>query len=386
MNRDLILVSLSLMTWGLGEGMFFFFQPLYLQELGADPLKIGSILGLVGLAMAAAYLPAGYLSDHIGRRPMIYASWILGSLSTWIMVAAQSLPIFVVGMVLYGMTAFVTVPLNSYVTAARGQWTVGRTLTFISASFSFGSILGPLLGGWLGARLGLHANFRFAAFIFIVSSLIILFIRPQPVEVHPASSRLDGLRALKSDRYLRYLVLVFFIVFSLYFPQPFSQNFLQNERGIGLVMIGVLISMRSLGVVLLNLVLGQFNARLGLLLSQVAMMMFCLLILLGNGLPAYLIGYLLMGSYVTARGLITAQGRSMVESANMGVAYGLIETVNALAIILGPPLAGLIYERSPSLVYTVSLGLIGLGLWINLAWSPVGQQDLVAFEERERAK
>jgi predicted MFS family arabinose efflux permease len=386
MNRDLVLVSLSLMTWGLGEGMFFFFQPLYLQELGADPLKIGGILGLVGLAMGAAYLPAGYLSDHIGRRPMIYASWILGALSTWIMVAAQSLPIFVVGMVLYGMTAFVTVPLNSYVTTARGQWTVGRTLTLISASFSFGSILGPLLGGWLGARLGLHANFRFAAFIFIISTLIILFIRPQPVEVHPAAGRLDGLRALKSERYLQYLVLIFFIVFSLYFPQPLSQNFLQNERGINLVMIGVLISMRSLGVVLLNLVLGQFNARLGLLISQVAMMLFCLLILLGNGLPAYMAGYLLMGSYVTARGLITAQGRSLVESANMGVAYGLIETVNALAIILGPPLAGLIYERAPSLVYVISLGLIGLGLVVNLAWSPIGQQDLIAFEERERIK
>ena len=56
-SRDLILIALSLMTWGLGEGMFYFFQPLYLQELGADPLKIGTILGLVGLAMMLSYLP-----------------------------------------------------------------------------------------------------------------------------------------------------------------------------------------------------------------------------------------------------------------------------------------------------------------------------------------
>ncbi len=72
MSRDLVLIACALMTWGLGEGMFYFFQPLYLQELGADPLKIGSILGLVGLATMLAYLPAGYLSDRIGRRPLIW--------------------------------------------------------------------------------------------------------------------------------------------------------------------------------------------------------------------------------------------------------------------------------------------------------------------------
>jgi hypothetical protein len=34
MSRDLILVALALMTWGVGEGMFLFFEPLYLQEMG----------------------------------------------------------------------------------------------------------------------------------------------------------------------------------------------------------------------------------------------------------------------------------------------------------------------------------------------------------------
>jgi hypothetical protein len=36
MTRDLILVALSRFPWGLGEGMFFF-QPIYLRQLGADP-------------------------------------------------------------------------------------------------------------------------------------------------------------------------------------------------------------------------------------------------------------------------------------------------------------------------------------------------------------
>ena len=56
MARDLILIAISLFTWGLGESAFFSFQPLYLQQLGADPLRIGAILGGYGLAATLAQL------------------------------------------------------------------------------------------------------------------------------------------------------------------------------------------------------------------------------------------------------------------------------------------------------------------------------------------
>ncbi len=49
MNRDLIIVAISLATWGIGEGLFFFFQPLYLEELGANPVQIGDILSIVSI-------------------------------------------------------------------------------------------------------------------------------------------------------------------------------------------------------------------------------------------------------------------------------------------------------------------------------------------------
>lgn len=386
MSRDLILVALAMLTWGLGEGMFYFFQPLYLQELGADPLKIGAILGAVGLAMALSYLPAGVLSDHFGRRPLLILAWVMGTLSTGIMALAGSLPVLVVGMVLYGSTSFVTVPLYSYVTAARGRFSVGRALTLNSAFFNLGFIVGPLLGGLVGENLGLKANFRYAAIIFIISSTIILFIRAQPVETPLQGGPALGLRRLSQGNYGRYVALIFFVMFGMFLPQPLSQNFLQNERGISLAAIGQLISIRSTGIVILNLAFGQLNARIGYLLTQVCMGLFSLLIWLGTGYPYYMLGYLLMGSYITGRGLAIAQGRALVQSANMGLAYGMLETAMASAMVLGPPLAGWLYELNPELIYSVSLGLIGLGLVANLIFSPLKQKDLILFEEREKAQ
>jgi MFS family permease len=143
--------------------------------------------------------------------------------------------------------------------------------------------------------------------------------------------------------------------------------------------------MRSIGMVVLNLTLGQINARLGLLASQVAMGLCALLLWLGGGYPAYMVGYFLMGSYATARGMIIAQGRTLVVSANMGLSYGMIETVNALAVVFGPPLAGLLYQQKPEMVYQVAVVLIGIGLVVNLLWPAVRRRDVHAFEEKEKA-
>jgi MFS family permease len=385
-SRDLILVALSLITWGIGEGMFYFFQPLYLEKLGADPIKIGSILGVTGLAMMLAFLPAGLLSDRFGRRPLIHLAWIMGTVSTLLMAFAPSLAFFVVGMILYGGTGFVTVPLNSYTTTARGRWSVGRTITLISATFSFGSILGPLLGGWIGERYGLEMNFRVAAVFFVVSTLIIFFIRSQPVTSSASTEQLAQVRGLLNRRYITYLGLVFLIMFGLYLPQPLTPNFLQNQRDVNLMQIGQLLSARGIGVVLLNLALGQMNARLGLLVAQGCMAFFSLFIWLGGSFPVYVLAYLMMGGYTTARGLALAQGRSLVQASNMGAGYGLMETVMALAIVVGPPLAGYLYSIQPEWVYIVSLVLIVAGLAANWVYSPVRKADIQAFEERERTE
>ena len=378
MNRDLFLVALALATWGVGEGMFLLFQPLYLQELGANPVMIGAIMSVIGVAMGAAHLPAGYLADRFGRRPMLILAWVLGTIAAWIMALSKSLPAFVLGSSLYGLTSFVMVPLYSYVTAARGNWSVGRALTLISAIYNIGAILGPVLGGWVGERSGLRANFQVAAFIFIFSSLMILLIRPQPVETSSEMDQQGRWRSLLDRRLLQYAFVVFIVMFSMILPQPLSQNFLQNERGLSLAQIGRLISARSIGIVLLNLTLGQLNARLGFLISQAAMGVSAFLLWQGTGVYIYALGYLLMGSQQTARTLATAQGRILIQAANMGIAYGLLETVAALANVLAPALAGYLYSRQPSLIYSTGLICIVIAILLTVLISPIRMRDLAS--------
>jgi MFS family permease len=114
------------------------------------------------------------------------------------------------------------------------------------------------------------------------------------------------------------------------------------------------------------------------------MALFTLLIWQGSSYPIYLLAYPLMGSYITARGLAIAQARSLLHASNMGTGYGVLETVMALAIVLGPPLAGYLYSIQPEWIYIASLALILAGLAANWWLSPVHRADLQAFEEKEQ--
>ena len=62
MNRDLRLLAFSLLLWGVGEGLFFYFEPIYLERLGANPVQIGFILGLTGAAAALSHSVPAYVS------------------------------------------------------------------------------------------------------------------------------------------------------------------------------------------------------------------------------------------------------------------------------------------------------------------------------------
>jgi MFS family permease len=317
--------------------------------------------------MAAAHVPAGYLADRFGRKPVMFAAWLMGTIAAWIMALAETLPLFVIGLLAYGVTLFVVAPLNSYVTAASGRMSVGRAVTLISASFNLGAVLGPWLGGRIGDRMGLQQTYRIAAVLFVLSTLIFLFIRPQPVEARTQSHRPADL--LKNRTFLLFLFVVFLAMFAMFLPQPFSPNFLQNQRGLSVERIGWLYAMTGVGIVSLNLVLGQLKPQIGFLLSQAAVGVFALTLWMGTGLPWFAMGYFLLGGYRAARSLALARAQTLIDKVNMGLAYGITETVGTVATILAPPLAGLMYNVEPVRIFSISAGFAILAMLANGVFS-----------------
>lgn len=369
MNRNLLFVALALLLWGLGEGMFFNFVPIYLdKQFLLNKYEIGWVLGTFGFSMAITHIPAGRLADRIGRRPLLLLAWALGLVSTLIMGFALGLPLFLIGLFSYGLTAFVASPLSSYVTAARGKWPVGTVLSLTTATFGMGMVLGPLIGGWIGDNYGMRMSFFAAAVLFLLSNAFIIFIEKQPVDQHDPASPPPSLGS--NQHFIILMGVLAFAMFSMYLAQPLTPNFLEGVRGLSLSETGLIFTAGALGNSLMAILFSRFHPRRGFLFAQGLVILFALLIWKGASLPVYALGYFLLGGFRAGRPMVLAQARELVHDSQMGVTYGIMETISSIIFILTPPLAGLLFERDPMSVYPLSIGLLAVSIVISYLFSP----------------
>jgi MFS family permease len=364
MSRNLRLLALANLVAGLSEGLFVNFQPLYLQMLGADLVRIGAVLSGLGLMMTVASIPAGYLADRIGRKPLLVSAWLTGTLAIMLMSLAESLPLFVLGVLLFGAGNSVSSLWTSYATVARGQWSAGRAITFVAAGYQLGMVFGPWLGGWIGDQWGLRLNLALAAGVHAVSTALVFLVQPQAVQKAPPGE--SGWALLRLHRYRVYLTILVVAGFALYLPQPLSPNFLQNERALDLTQIGTLYALTAAGGVVLNLILGRMPMRAGFMLGQAAVLLFALLVWRGPHVYWYALGYFLLGGYKTARSLGLGQVSELVGPAKLGVALGIAQTVTSLGGLLAPLVASWLYLQDPTWMYVASIGLIAFSLAISV--------------------
>lgn len=368
MNRSLMWLGVALFTWGIGEAMFMMFQPIYLQELGAEPITIGWILGASGLIMTLVHIPSGHISDRIGRKPLLVAGWLFGIMSALTMAFAKNLSAFMIGIFLYAITAFVISPLDSYLTAARGKWSVARVITFSGICFNAGAVAGPYTGGWIGDHYGLRMVYAIAACIFIFSTIFIFMIEAQPRDHHDPEAPPANL--MTNWRYLGFLSIFFIVALAAYLPQPLTPNFLENQRGLSLTQIGTLGSIGGIGNTIFNFLLGMLDARLGFMLGQLGVVAYASLLWKGTGMGWFAIAYFMLGGFRAMRGLGVAMVRPLVHESQMGLAYGIAETVGSATILLAPPIVGYLYARDPFIMYPIGLIAIAIGFVISLIFIP----------------
>jgi len=349
--------------------MFFNFIPIYLdKQFFLSKYEIGLVLGGYGLAMAITHIPAGRLADKFGRRPLLLIAWMLGLFSTFMMGIALALPLFLFGLFCYGLTAFVAAPLSSYATAARGRWSVGTALSLTTATFNMGMVFGPVTGGWIGDHYGMRTSFLVAAAVFVFSNAFVLFIQRQPLDQHDPEDPPPSI--FRNRKFIGFMAVLALAIFAMYLAQPLTPNFLEGVRGLSLSETGLIFTVGALGNSLMAIGFSRVNPRGGFLFSQALVVLFALFIWKGAGLPLFALGYFLLGGFRAARPLAMAQAREMVHDSQMGISYGVMETISSVIFILTPPLAGILFERDPAVLYPLSIGLIAISIVVSFIFSP----------------
>jgi len=123
--------------------------PLFADRLGASALQVGLILSLYALAQLL-FLPVwGWVSDRVGRRPVLLVS-LLGTVASFVLLAlAERIETIYAARILAGFFAASIGTAQAVVTDVTPPSERAGGMGMIGAAFGAGMVVGPMLGGSL---------------------------------------------------------------------------------------------------------------------------------------------------------------------------------------------------------------------------------------------
>ena len=162
--------------------------------VGGDTADAAWWVGVFGALFAAIQFVSapiqGALSDRFGRRPVILLSCLGLGLDFVLMALAPTLWWLLVARIISGVASASFTTANAYIADITPPEQRAKSYGMIGAAFGVGFVIGPVIGGWLGA-IDLHLPFWFAAGLALLNFCYGLFVLPESLPPERRSTRFD---------------------------------------------------------------------------------------------------------------------------------------------------------------------------------------------------
>lgn len=164
-------------------GLFMIIPTFSLLATGlqhATPFKIGLALGIYSLAQATFQIPAGVLSDIIGRKKVLFIGLSLFFLGSVLAAMTDDINLLILARFLQGTGAVSAVCLAYVADSIRGS-EHGKAMAVIGVSIGSAFILSFVLGSVISASWGLSGLFVVIAGLAL-AALLFAYLLPQPAQ------------------------------------------------------------------------------------------------------------------------------------------------------------------------------------------------------------
>ena len=345
----------------IGIGLIFPIMPDLLADLGitdvSDAALYGAALASVYAVMQFLFLPIlGNVSDHVGRRPVLLIGIAALFIDYLVMGFAGSFALLFIGRLVAGIAGATVATATSYIADFSAPEDRAQNFGMIGATFGVGFIVGPALGGVLGAvdvRLPFFAAAGFSGLNFLFG----VFFLPESLMPEKRRKftwqRANPFKALTravTDRSLRRLIFVVFCMMLAGYVYPAVWSFYGKEKfGWTTDIIGYSLAGYGLGVafvqgVLIRWLLPRLGesrvVRLGIISIIVAMvgiafsihtwMIFAMILLAALG--------------EIAGPAINGMLSKLVSDGEQGDLQGVLGSIESLAAVVSPPIFALIFK------------------------------------------
>ncbi len=380
MNKALIVILATIALDAIGAGLIFPILPDLLAEVTGSR-DIGLLYGVllaVYAVMQFVFSPIlGALSDRFGRRPVLLLS-LAGALIDYLVMALSPLGwVLVAGRAIAGITSANMAVASAYITDITPTEMRAQRFGTVGAVMSLGFIIGPVIGGVLGA-FWLRAPFLAAALFNGLNLLLALFVLPESRKPSPGAFALKELNPLAplvwlwNFKALLPLVTIS-VVFGLVAAIPGTIWVLYGAERFGwdTVQMGLSFSVFGVcGALVQALLVGPLSRRfgdLGTLMIGIAfdMLAYVLMAFASESWMGYAVAplFALGGVAMPAlQSLVT----SRVSDDEQGQLQGVLASLMSLAGIVGPVLTTAVFFSTRDL-FIGTVWLVGAALYLLAA-------------------
>ena len=381
----LITVALDVMALGLIIPVL----PKLVEQMAGSTQQGALIFGLFGTAWALMQLifspVLGALSDAYGRRPVLLLSSLGLGLDYILMAMAPDLAWLFIGRVISGITAATFSTAGAYIADVTPPEQRAAKFGLIGAAFGLGFVLGPAIGGLLGAT-DPRLPFWVAAALSLACAAYGWFVLPEslpPERRQPFAWRhanpIGSLRLLNSRPELlglsgaMFLYHVAHAVFPAVFVLHAGYRFGWGPDKVGLALAGFGICSTIVQGALIKPAVARFGERAMLMFGMACGIGGLLLLTLAPDATVFWLGMPIMALWgfigPSAQGIMTR----LVGPEQQGQLQGAGASLMGVASLIGPSLftgafalgiAPSLGAPLPGAPYLVAAVLLGLGLLI----------------------
>ncbi|WNS43699.1 MFS transporter [Paenibacillus sp. MMS20-IR301] len=348
----------------LGQGMVIPILPDYLKQFNAAGTAAGYLVAAFGVAQFLFSPIGGQLSDRLGRKRLIMAGLALTVISDLLFALSHTLTLLYIARFIGGMGLGLMVPsVMAYVADTTTPAARAKGMGYLSAAMNLGMVLGPGLGGII-AQFGVRAPYFFASGLGLLATLLTIFM-PESL---PASQRQLSRKQEKSEpvmnriissfrtSYFRYLLLILVMTFGLINYETVYALFVQQKYGFNAGVISIIITAGAIvGIIVQVWLLDKIVKLLGeitLIRWSLIMAGIMLLLMLFKFNFAYLLAVSVL--FFTFTSFLRPTVNTLISDAageRQGYASGLANTYSSAGTILGPVLAGSLFDKHIDLPY-----------------------------------